>query len=68
MRISLVALLCTVGFAASGTLADDKADQEPTLDTAQPEHKLLERFAGSGSLKNRSHQRADQSLKTSARE
>ncbi len=46
MRISLLALLCTVGFAARGTLADDKADQAPTLDTAQPEHKLLERFAG----------------------
>src|SRR5262249_23323753 len=48
MRISLVALLCAVGFIASGgsrTLADDKA-QEPTLDTPQPEHKLLERFAG----------------------
>src|SRR5262245_42344742 len=28
MRIFLVALFCTVGFAASGTLADDKADIE----------------------------------------
>jgi uncharacterized protein (TIGR03067 family) len=28
MRISLVALFCIVGFAASGTLADDKADLE----------------------------------------
>jgi len=46
MRISLLALLCSVGFGASGTLADDKADQKPTLDAAQPEHKLLERFAG----------------------
>jgi uncharacterized protein (TIGR03067 family) len=28
MRISLVALFCAVGFAASDTLADDKADLE----------------------------------------
>jgi uncharacterized protein (TIGR03067 family) len=28
MRISLVALFCAVGFAASGTLADDKEDIE----------------------------------------
>jgi uncharacterized protein (TIGR03067 family) len=28
MRISLVALFCAVGLAASGTLADDKADVE----------------------------------------
>jgi hypothetical protein len=40
MRISLVALCCTVGFAASGTLAGDK------LTTPQPEHKLLSRFEG----------------------
>jgi hypothetical protein len=50
-RISLAALFCALGFAASGSgiLADDKADpakQEPALDTPQPEHKLLERFAG----------------------
>jgi Protein of unknown function (DUF1579) len=50
-RISLAALFCALGFAASGTsiLADDKADpakQQPTLDTLQPEHKMLERFTG----------------------
>ena len=28
MRISLVALFCVIGFAASGTLADDKTDLE----------------------------------------
>jgi uncharacterized protein (TIGR03067 family) len=31
MRISLVALFCVVGFAASGTLADDKADIEKEI-------------------------------------
>jgi len=31
MRISLVALFCAVGFAPSGTLADDKADLEKEL-------------------------------------
>src|SRR5262245_11969682 len=31
MRVSLVALLCVIGFAASGTLADDKADIEKEL-------------------------------------
>src|SRR6516162_4928546 len=51
MRFCLVALFCTVGFAASGALADEKADREkevkkPMFDTLQPEHKLLERFAG----------------------
>jgi Protein of unknown function (DUF1579) len=50
-RISLSALLYALGVAASGTgiLADERSDpakQEPTLDTLQPEHKLLERFAG----------------------
>jgi hypothetical protein len=45
MRISLVALFCAVGFAASGALADEKAD--PTkLSTPQPEHALLKRFEG----------------------
>ena len=40
MRISLVALFCTVGFAASGTLAGEK------YITPQPEHELLKRFEG----------------------
>ena len=31
MRISLVALFCVVGFAASGTLADEKADLEKEI-------------------------------------
>jgi hypothetical protein len=43
MRISLAALFCVVGFAASVGTA---TAQEPTLDKLQPEHKLLERFAG----------------------
>src|SRR5262245_52553537 len=45
MRISLVALCCVVGFAASGTLEDDKADRKK-LYTPQPEHELLKRFEG----------------------
>src|SRR5262245_34647485 len=43
MRMSRAALFCVVGFATSGTLS---SAQEPTLDKLQPEHKLLERFAG----------------------
>jgi hypothetical protein len=47
MRIALVALLGAVAFAASGIFADEKAPAEkPSFDTLQPEHKLLERFAG----------------------
>ncbi len=48
-RVSLAALCCVVGFAVSGgssILADDKAAKEPAFDAPQPEHKLLERFAG----------------------
>src|SRR5262245_36114940 len=49
--VSLAALICGLGFTASGTgiLADDKAGaakEQPTLDAVQPEHKLLERLAG----------------------
>jgi len=35
MRIFLAALVCAVGFAASGTLADDKADLEKELQKFQ---------------------------------
>jgi hypothetical protein len=54
MRIFLGILLLATGVAAicGSTLADEKAADEkaprekPTLDAIQPEHKLLERFAG----------------------
>ncbi len=47
----LAALCCAAGFVAfgvAGARADEKASSapEPAWDTAQPEHKLLERFAG----------------------
>jgi hypothetical protein len=47
--IPVAALFCAVGFAAlgwSGALADEKAAQEPAFDKLQPQHKMLERFAG----------------------
>jgi len=42
MRISLVALVCAVSFAASGILADDKADLE----------KELKKFQGSWTIES----------------
>jgi hypothetical protein len=41
-RVCLAALLCTIGFAAVGA----SSVQQPTFDSLQPEHKLLERLAG----------------------
>lgn len=41
VRIWLTALFCVVAFSAFSVRAD-----EPALDAAQPEHKLLERLAG----------------------
>jgi hypothetical protein len=49
MRIFLGALLCAIGVAVlcGSARADEKAAvDKPTLDAVQPEHKLLERFAG----------------------
>ena len=44
-RVSLATLFCAVWLAASGGIAA-LAAEEPRLDKAQPEHKILERFAG----------------------
>src|SRR5262245_27346152 len=64
MRISLAALFCAAGLAASGGTGaptDERADrvkkssaQEPAFDELQPEHKLLERFAGEWQFEKRS--------------
>jgi hypothetical protein len=50
----IAALWCAVGFAALGAFADEKpALEKPTFDKLQPEHKLLERFAGEWQFEKR---------------
>ncbi len=55
-RVFLAALFCAVGFAASGwsSLLTMASAQEPAWDAPQPEHKLLERFAGEWRFEKRS--------------